>query len=141
MFENFGDYELASRLKNIEQRVLTSGWLPCCLLTEELECDDCPLTDCVPCPVNGDGDYRSYLLWLHDHHVAYQRVRQKRIEVLKTILEKHRLPLHWEVLAELAIRMVPGLFDSPQSVKGLLFSNPDIFRMESDGVFDLVAQP
>lgn len=47
------------------------------------------------------------------------------------------LPLHWEYIALLAIKEAPDLFVSPQSVRGLVFFNPDLFVMVREGVFTL----
>lgn len=133
-------FALAAKLTHLERRTITTGWLPDCMLSDDYDCYDCPLVDCVACPVRQDGEYRSYLQWLRDRYVSYQRTRHQRIEVLKSILTKHGLPLHWEVLAELALDFAPGSFDSPQTVRGLVFSNPGVFHTEGEGVFGLTGE-
>lgn len=124
-------------LIQVERRVLTTGCLPNCMSSNAYDCYDCPMEGAPRCPIRADPDYRSYLLWLRDRYVAYERRRIKQLKVLKTILKRHKLPLHWENLAILAVQEAPDLFDSAHSVRGLVYFNPDTFRTEGDGVFGL----
>lgn len=136
-YGNLDEEQRGAKLAHVERRVLTSGWVPDCILNETHDCYGCPFEDVQSCPVTMDEDYCSYLLWLRDRYLEYEWLRQKRVRVLKEILRRHKLPLHWEVLAALAFRAAPDLFDSANSVRGLVHFNPDIFYMESDGVFGL----
>lgn len=130
---------LSSESVRAERLVLTTGWLPSCIGSKEYDCYDCPLDNVGTCPVRSDDDYCSYLLWLHDRYVSQERQRRQRIKILKNILKKHRLPLHWEVLAALAFREAPKLFESAHSIRGLVYNNSDVFVMKEDGVFGLSA--
>ena len=141
MLENLDDQGRGGKYTHTERRVLTSGWLPDCMSSDKYDCYGCPLDDFKGCPIDQDGDYRSYLQWLQERYVRYEHIRQQRIKVLKSILKRHKLPLHWEVLAELALRIAPEVFDSQQSVKGLVYFNTDTFFMESEGVFGLRYEP
>lgn len=125
-------------LAHLERLVITAGQLPNCMVTRDYECYDCPVERASPCPVMDDPDYRSYLLYLRDRYLQYQRKRTKQIDVLRAILTRHKLPLHWGNLAILSLQESPELFDSADSVRGLVYFNPNVFSMEKDGVFGLV---
>lgn len=122
----------------IEHAAAFQGRLPNCVLLSQQDCGNCPLADMPNCPVRADSDYGSYLLHLRDSYVAYETKRRKRIEILKAILKRHKLSLHWENLAILVLKEAPTLFDSAHSVKAIVFFNPNIFHLVGDGVFELV---
>jgi hypothetical protein len=104
------------------------GHLPDCVVHEGFRCWDCPFGDWRTCPVLGDPDFRSYLRWQHEREVLYRRRRGRRIQILTSILNKHKLSLHWELVAKIAMDEAPNLFDSPQAVRQLLCLNQRIFR-------------
>jgi len=123
--------------REIERAAAFNGQLPMCMLPYASDCFGCPLESASPCPVRVDADYRSYLNHLRGRYLAYERKRIEQLDVLKTILRRHKLPLHWEYLALLAIREAPTLFASAHSIKALVHFNPDKFRMVGEGVFAL----
>lgn len=137
MWPEYSTQQWGISLAHLERRVLASGWLPACLLSNKYDCYDCPLDGVSDCPVVSDQDYNSYLYWLRDRYLLYKQQTRKRIAMLRTILKMHKLPLHWEVLAALAFRQEPDLFESADSIKGLVYSHRDVFFMEEDGVFGL----
>ncbi len=120
-----------------EHRVSTTGWLPECVRTEGDRCWDCPLEDPAACPIRGDPDYFDYLRWLRSRYVARERLRVRRIGALRSILVRHKLPLHWQMVAKIAEGEFPKLFDSPESVKQWLVLNPAVFEPEQEGIFGL----
>lgn len=128
-----------SSLPFIEHRVRTTGWLPDCVLSEGWGCAECPVGDLQPCPIGSDVDYRSYLLWLRDKYVAYSKLRTQRIETLQSILARHKQPLHWQVLAKIALEQAQDLFGSEHSVTQTLYSTVLVFKLEGEGVFGLTA--
>ena len=123
--------------RSIEHRAAFAGVLPPCVLSRNYECYGCIAEGLQECPVGSDADYRSYLLFLHDSFVKHERKRAAQIKLLQNVLRRHKLPLHWEFIALLAIKKAPDLFVSPQSVRGLVFFNPDVFTMVREGVFIL----
>jgi len=137
MVQNWDAEPEVTGLRQLQRLALTTGRLPNCMLSDAYDCYDCPVEGASRCPVRAEADHRSYLLSLRDRYLAYKRKRVKQIKVLKTILKRHKLPLHWENLAKLALQEAPDLFDSGHSVRGLLYFNPEIFRMEAEGVFGL----
>lgn len=121
----------------IEHSAAFAGVLPPCVLSKNYECYGCIADELEECPVQSDPDYRSYLLFLRDSFVEHERKRVAQIKLLQNVLRRHKLPLHWEYIALLAMKEAPELFASPQSVRGLVFFNPDIFVMVREGVFIL----
>ena len=113
------------------------GWLPECVLSEGTTCWDCPIGDDARCPIRTDDEYRSYLRWLRETYLEKGRVRARRIAVLRTILVQHGLPLHWEVIAGIALKVAPTLFASSRSVMRFLYGNPSVFETKQDGIFRL----
>ena len=121
----------------IEHAAAFAGALPPCALSEAFECDGCGAEGLDPCPIGTDSDYISYLLHLRDLFIRQSSKRASQIKVLEQILRRHKLPLHWQFAALLAIKEAPELFQSPDSVRGLLYFNPEVFTMIRDGVFVL----
>jgi len=124
--------------RSIENSAKNAGVLPPCVLSERYECYDCIAAEIQDCPVGSDSEYRSYLRVLHESFFAHERKRTAQIKLLQNVLRRHKLPLHWEYIALLAMKEAPELFVSPQSVRGLVFFNPDIFNMVREGVFVLL---
>jgi len=122
---------------DIERAVAFAGHLPACMLPDFDDCSGCPLESASPCPVKVDPDYRSYLRYLRDRHIAYEQKRVDQLKVLSKILKRYKLSMHWENLAILALREAPGLFTSAHSIKALVHFNTDIFCIGSDGVVAL----
>ena len=116
------------------------GGLPDCVLTEGVKCLDCPFGDPGACPVLQDPDVRSYLRWQGERTIEYYRDREKKIEALKRVFRNHRLPLHWEIVARIVQGESPDLFDSPKSVRSVLFLNQDIFQHTGGGIVELRQQ-
>lgn len=63
--------------------------------------------------------------------------RSKRRKALKTAMETHGTPLHWDVLAKMVMGRNPGLFRSPRGVLHFLSRNPGHFQNDGAGVFRL----
>ena len=122
---------------SIEHSAAFAGVLPPCVLSKNYECYDCIAEELHKCPVGSDGEYQSYLLFLRDSFVEHKRERAVQIKLLQNVLRRHKLPLHWEFIALLTIKDAPDIFVSPQSVRGLLYFNPDVFTMVREGVFIL----
>jgi len=122
---------------DLEPVIFRSGRLPDCVEHEGTRCQVCLFEDWRTCPVLADPDYRSYLRWVWERQVEYYRQREKRIETLRRILATHKLPLHWEMVANISMNEAGNLFGSPQEVKGLLFINEDAFRHRGEGIFGL----
>ena len=137
-FDETGNPQMTTDLDKLAHFAITSGRLPECMTTKTYDCCDCPVQDTSRCPVRKDEDCRSYLLYLIERYQTYQRRRMKQIEVLKMLLNRHKLRLHWGNLAILALREAPDLFDSPDSVRGLVYFNRDIFNVGEDGAVSLV---
>lgn len=124
--------------RSVEHSAAFAGVVPpCCVLSKSYQCDGCIGERLQECPIGSDSEYQSYLLFLRESGVEHERKRAVQIKVLQNVLRRHKLPLHWEYIALLAIKEAPELFVSPQSVKGLAFFNPDLFTMVRDGVFTL----
>jgi len=123
--------------RTIEHAAAFRGELPPCVLSKDYACYDCIAAGLQECPVGSDADYQSYLLFLRDSFIEHERTRAAQIKLLQNVLRRHKLPLHWEYIALLAMKEAPDLFVSPQSVKGLVFFNPDVFTMVHEGVFIL----
>lgn len=124
--------------RSIEHSAAFAGVLPPCVLSKDYECHGCIAEELHECPVGSDTEYQSYLLFLRDSFVEHERKRDAQIKVLQNVLRRHKLPLHWEYIALLAIKEAPELFVSPQSIRGLVFFNPEVFNMVREGVFTLV---
>lgn len=132
------DYLGWNSIRNlIEHYALYEGSLPPCVLFDNYDCDNCIAKELECCPIKIDEDYRSYLLYLRDCSTENKKNRSLRLDVLKRVLGRHKLPLHWEHVAVLAMKEAPDLFVSKNAVKCLLFFNPDVFTMVRDGVFSL----
>ena len=130
-------YEDGDSLASIEQTIYHGG-LPDCVLREGTRCWDCRFGDYRDCPVLADPDVRSYLRWRAETTAEYYKDRAKKIAALETILLRHRLPLHWEVMAKIALDEFPELYESNNVVRMLLFFNADRFEHIGDGTFRVV---
>lgn len=139
MDEEWGAEQWHTGQAGIERLALTAGLLPDCMLGGADDCFPCAFESAPSCPVKVDPDYRGYILWLQERYLAYMRKRGKQLAVLKKVLKVHKMPIHWEYLAILALQESPNLFASAHSVRGLVYFNPETFCMEADGVFGLAA--
>jgi hypothetical protein len=129
---------MAEWFRQIERAIRHTGQdIPDCISGNMGSCTDCLLGDPGVCPLLGDPEAFAYLRWLHDRTVAYERARAKRIAILCAILGSHGLPLHWEVLAKIAMSESPSIFASADSVKQTLFLNGAQFRYVGQGIFEL----
>jgi hypothetical protein len=113
------------------------GDIPPCIASRIYQCSDCIFGDIGSCPVVLDPDSLAYLRWLYERAGVSRQIRAKRIEILRDILRRHRLPLHWEVIAKVALEEAPALFESVNSVRNTLFLNQSIFSHQGEGVFGL----
>ncbi len=125
--------------EEVEHAIRFYGTMPACFDSRSRDCYDCPLEFAHPCPVRVDADYRSLLEAYEEGYRVAQRRRIQQIRILTTILQRQGLRMHWEYLAVLAMQEAPaGLFPSEHSIRAVLIGNPETFRMEMDGVFNLV---
>ena len=123
---------------SIERVIYREGvGLPDCVVDEGTRCIDCPFGDPRTCPLLQDPDLRSYLSFRGERALEYYQDREEKIAALRRVFRKHRLPLHWEIVARIARDEAPDLFSSPDSVRSLLFFNRDFFRHKGGGVFEL----
>ena len=112
---------------------------PSCLTGEapELPCSECPYWDRSPCPIESDPEYRSFVSWTAERQQGFRRRSAEQVSELKVALGAHGLPLHWEVLAAIAMARRPDLFPSPRSVLRLMTWHPDEFEPAGNGVYRL----
>jgi hypothetical protein len=75
------------------------------------------------------------LLELQAHCLAYYAKRDEQLNILKTILNRHQLPMHWKYIFILANQEDSELFYSENIVRGLMFNHPNIFEMVTEGAF------
>ncbi len=111
--------------------------LPPCITHRDDHCPDCMYGDLESCPVLRDPDALAYLRWLYERAGFSRQIRARRIEILRDILTRHKLPLHWEVIAKVALEEAPAFFESANSVRNTLFLNQPIFRHQGEGIFGL----
>jgi hypothetical protein len=127
--------------KQIEREAAFHGRLPSCVTETRPNCRFCPLDNEFICPIRCDPDYQSYLKYLTELYVKQERQRKERVKLLKSILKRHHMRMHWEYLAILALKEAPlGLFTSAQSIRTTLERNSDVFCMEKEGVFNIAKQ-
>ena len=112
------------------------GFVPDCVWRDGSLCSDCQFGDPGDCPLLQSSEARSYLRYRLEVVRQYQRKRRRRILSLRHILEKIGVPLHWEIVAKVAMDDFPHLFESPNEIRPLLFSNEDTFTHLGDGVFE-----
>jgi hypothetical protein len=113
--------------------------LPACLNGRTRQCD-CLFWDPANCPILQDPEAAEYLKWVYERGAVYRSLREQRIARLEEILQRHGLPLHWEVIARIASSEAPAIFDSPNITRQLLFSNDTIFHHAGDSMFTLMAE-
>jgi hypothetical protein len=77
---------------------------------------------------------------VYESAASYRALHARKVETLRDILHRHKLPLHWEVMSRIAQEEAPGLFPSPASVERVLVFNHAIFRNLGDGLFELEPQ-
>lgn len=108
--------------------------LPAC--TGEGEpCPDCRHGTWRRCPIFSDPAYRDFLRATADR-VRYQVTqRELRVEALASVLERHAVPLHWEIIARIVREQHPYLFPNNTEVLTLLNRDSAHFAETSDGVY------
>lgn len=131
----FGDDEWIGSVEQFLHREV--GGLPDCVRIEGARCLDCPFGDWRRCPILLDPDVRSYLQWQGERTIEYYRDRERKLTALRGVFRNHKIPLHWEIVARIVQEEDPSLFESPRSIRNLLFLNQDIFHHDGDGVFEL----
>jgi hypothetical protein len=124
-------------LRYFEHLAITKGQLPDCMESDSIGCVGCPFELESNCPIKNDSDIRSLLIDYRQQYIAYERKRIKQINSLKTTLRKYKLPIHWENLATLVIHRYPKLFSSPNQIRGLVYRNQDIFKVDERGTVQL----
>ncbi len=110
---------------------------PSCLEDDEIDlpCPECPFWDRSPCPIATDPEYRSFIGWQGEQRAEYEARRDEKLDQLSKLLSMHGLPLHWEVLAAIAMEQRPDLFTSPKSVLLLMSWHPEAFEALGAGVY------
>ena len=109
------------------------GILPVC--ATEGHCEECPLG--AVCPVASDIDFMALLHYYSSLHAAAEQLRERRLHAVIRVLRRHKLPMHWELLARILEEEEPKLFPSHRSVLGVLARNPDRFSEDSPGSYFL----
>jgi hypothetical protein len=71
-----------------------------CIETGE-PCADCVYGNPRRCPILGDPEYRSYLAFLRESNRRYYEQREMYRERLADILRRHKVPLHYQVVARI----------------------------------------
>ena len=115
------------------ERQARQGILPAC--AAEGYCEECPLG--TECPVAYDSDSMSLLRYYQSQYAASERIKEKRINAVVQVLQRHKLPMHWELLVQIVEEKEPGLFPSRWSVRSVLTRNPDQFSEDSSGSYFL----
>ena len=130
----YDDVQAHVRYLEVQAR---KGSLPTCA-TEE-RCEDCPLGG--QCPVSADNDFIALLLYYSSLHTVTENLRDRRLHAVVRVLRRHKLPMHWELVAQIVDKEEPQLFPSDKSVLGILTRNPDRFSEDSPGSYFLEPPP
>ena len=102
-------------------------------------CQDCPVLNTLGCPIAADTDFMALLEYYSSRFEAVAELRERRIDLVAEILRRHKLAMHWELIAKIAMEENPAVFTSQRSVLGILAQNPQLFRDESFGSYSLAS--
>ena len=86
-----------------------------------------------------DNDFISLLEYYQSRNVAAEEVRVRRKQVVADILQRHKVAMHWQLVAKIAIESEPTLFPSPRAVQFILASDSHWFAEEDSGLLLLRA--
>ncbi len=78
------------------------------------------------------------LEYYSSRHAAAEQLRERRMDAVARILRRHKIAMHWELLAAIVISGEDGLFLSERAVLATLAHNPDWFLEESPGCYRLL---
>ena len=139
-------YDLRGRIRYLE-REAGEGRLPECAV--EGQCEDCFVASTTTCPISTDNDFISLLTYYSTGGSLFGQpavrtqqswagpIRVKRLRTLIRVLQRHKIPMHWELVAKIVKEEEPALFPSPRSVLGTLISSPDRFSPGPPGSYFL----
>ena len=82
-----------------------------------------------------DNDFIALLEYYQSRNVAAQEVRVRRTQVVADILQRHKVAMHWQLVAKIAIESEPILFPSPRAVQFILASDSHLFAEETPGCY------
>ena len=129
-WDHYDDLQALVRYLEVQAR---QGILPAC--ATEGHCEECPLG--TECPAAYDSDFMSLLRYYRSLYSASERLRERRINAVVQVLQRHKLPMHWELVAQIVEDQEPKLFPSHWSVRSVLTRNPDQFSEDSSGSYFL----
>ena len=101
------------------------------------QCEDCPWASLVACAIASDTEFMALLHVYASEHAAAEQLRERRVNALVKILQRHKLAMHWEFVARIAIEAESDLFPSDRSVLGILVHHPERFSEDSAGSYIL----
>ena len=128
--DQYDDLQAQVRFLEVQAR---QGILPACATGSH--CDECPFSPV--CPIAPDRDFMALLHYYSSLHAVDEQLKQRRLNAVIRILKRHRLPMHWELVAGIVEEEEPKLFPSHRSVLGILTRNPDRFSEDSSGSYFL----
>lgn len=106
-----------------------------CLTTGE-SCVDCAFGRPRYCPLLGDPEYRSFVLYMRDRNRLAFQASQRQHERLVRILRRHKRPLHYQIVARIYAEKFKDLPMTDRGVYRILSNDPDVIAM-GDGVYRL----
>ena len=133
-WDRYDDLQAHIRYLESEAR---RGFLPSCVTHSY--CEECPLG--ARCPVASDNDFISLLEHFSTLYAAAEQLKERRLVAVSRVLQKHKLPMHWELVARIIDEEEPELFPSHRSVLGILVRNPSLFTEDSPGSYFLGTPP
>lgn len=111
------------------------GVLPECAVGGE--CYDCPLISDRICELALDADFMSLLSYYNSIYMAAKQLQQRRVNAVAKVLQRHRLAMHWELVAKILKEEEPGLFSTDRAVLNILARNPHRFSQDTVGSYFL----
>ena len=111
------------------------GILPECAMGGQ--CYDCPLESEIECGVVLDADFLALLGYYCSIHLANEQLNQNRVNAVSSVLKRHKLAMHWELVARIVKEEEPDLFSTDRSVLSVLVKNPQRFFKDTQGSYFL----
>jgi hypothetical protein len=68
---------------------------------------------------------------------ALRRRQDYKAHLAKLLLKRHGLPLHWEIVGQMAMESYPTIFESRRAILLILQGFPELFEPQGNGVFGL----
>ena len=111
------------------------GVLPECAMGGQ--CYDCSLMSEFACELALDADFMALLTYYSSIHLATERLNRKRVNAVANVLKRHKLAMHWELVARIVKEEEPDLFSTDRSVLSILVRNPQRFFKDTQGSYFL----